>query len=236
MERLEDMLSKPDIKSGKVNKTFQEIAETLMGNYIIKKREKSYAIVEIEFYLYTPHHQDFITYPRNLKAGRWFFHQSGVDLTFSTIGKPEEKNNSKGKKYLDYSKCVFGGILIRGLYRFPYTGNEKKNFDAEYIYRPQKVVNELWDDFNAFDNDANEYPILKQASEEQKKIIKNHMIMCKRHIKIDKSKTITTKEREWAKRIGVEIQEIKSEITQNESRYNEQLKIDILNSKYRFLT
>lgn len=109
---------------------FAEIAKELMCNYIITTDRASYNIVEIEFYLYTPDHQDIITYPRIIDEGRWFFHQSGVDITFRS------------------TKTVFGGILIRGL---------RKN-NVEYIGGPLKCVNELWHDFDAFS--TNGYPIL----------------------------------------------------------------------------
>lgn len=61
---------------------FEEIARLLMNNFVIAKGNVKYEIVEIEFYLYTPQHPDIITYPRAISAGRWYFHPSGVDLTF----------------------------------------------------------------------------------------------------------------------------------------------------------
>lgn len=102
-----------------------------MCNYVITTDKTLYEIIEIEFYLYTPEHRDVITYPRIIDEGRWFFHQSGVDITFRSING------------------IFGGILIRGL---------RKN-SGEYIGGPQKCVVELWHDFDAFC--INGYPILK---------------------------------------------------------------------------
>lgn len=78
MENLLSALN--EVYTADIQSKFHEIAEKLMYNYIIKKGEARYAIVEIEFYYYSPYHPDIITYPRNLSAGRWFFHQSGVDL------------------------------------------------------------------------------------------------------------------------------------------------------------
>lgn len=112
---------------------FAKIAKILMNNYVIKKGENiSYEIVEIEFYLFDPGHPDVITYPRNCAAGQWFFHQSGVDLTFASTTEQ------------------FGGILIRGL---------RKMSDNKLFLGPQKCVNELWDKFDAFKVDSN-YPVL----------------------------------------------------------------------------
>ena len=119
--------------------TFQSIAKNLMCNYVIKKGGKEYAIIEIEFYLYTPTHQDFITYPRNLKAGRWFFHQSGVDISFESKDIKIEKNKGRKEKVKLETNPIFGGILIRGLYRFPYTEDENKRYEASYIFGPQNV-------------------------------------------------------------------------------------------------
>lgn len=112
---------------------FREIANLLMNKCVISKGKAKFEIVELEFYLFTPDHQDVITYPRDTKAGQWFFHQSGVDLAF-------ERNTDH-----------FGGILIRGLRNIK-TG--------ELTLGPQKCVDVLWDKFNAFDCNASEYPII----------------------------------------------------------------------------
>lgn len=117
---------------------FKEIADLLMNKCVISKGSINYEILEIEFYLFTPNHQDIITYPRNTKAGQWFFHQSGVDLTF-------ECNTEH-----------FGGILIRGL-RNVETG--------QLTLGPQKCVDLLWNKFDAFEVLENEYPIINIADE-----------------------------------------------------------------------
>lgn len=140
MEESKDELMKALEGVDRVNprESFVRIAEILMGKYAIKKGDKRYAIVEIEFYLYSKDHKDYITYPRTIKAGRWFFHQSGVDLTFES------------------NEISFGGILIRGLYKlFPVDNDEER-----YILGPQKCVNELWDNFSAIEPSVEEYPII----------------------------------------------------------------------------
>ena len=76
---------------------FEEAAKLLMNLCSIKKGEKEYEIVDVEFYMYNSQHPDVITYPRDMMMGRWFFHPSGVDLTF------------------DSTPDRFGGILIRGI-------------------------------------------------------------------------------------------------------------------------
>jgi len=82
-----------------------------MCNHIIKKGNLEYAIVEIEFYLFTNDHQDVITYPRVADAGRWFFHQSGVDLTFQSRDIEEDKDGN----FTFEENASFGGILIRAI-------------------------------------------------------------------------------------------------------------------------
>lgn len=109
---------------------FDRIAKILMNNCAISKGNNRYEIVEIEFYLFTPDHQDVITYPRNCAAGQWFFHPSGVDLTF-------ESNHEH-----------FGGILIRSIKRIK---------DGQLILGPLNCVEELWNNLNAFEIIPSEY-------------------------------------------------------------------------------
>lgn len=120
-----------------IPKYFIEVAELLMNNYVISKRGTEYEIIEIEFYLFNPNHPDVIAYPRSCVAGQWFFHQSGVDLTFETTDEQ------------------FGGILIRGIRE---TDGERKQ-----IFGPQNCVSHLWDKFNAFEAVATEIPMIIPA-------------------------------------------------------------------------
>lgn len=126
---------------------FEDIAKLLMNNCVITKCGINYEIVEVEFYLFTPDHQDVITYPRKLSAGQWFFHQSGVDLTF-------ESNTEQ-----------FGGILIRGL----------RNIDTgQLTLGPQKCVDLLWDKSDAFKIHENEYPTIIVAPRKFHENIQNY--------------------------------------------------------------
>lgn len=113
---------------------FEDIAELLMKNFVIEKGSERYEIVETEFYLYTAEHPDVITYPRAIGAGRWYFHQSGVDLTFESTAER------------------FGGILIRGLRDINDPGNQ--------IFGPMKCMETLWNHFDAVLIAQAEYPLL----------------------------------------------------------------------------
>ena len=116
------------------NGLFNNIATELLTNYVIRKSGKEYAIVEIEFYFYSKTHPDVITYPRTVNVGQWFFHQSGMDLTFESNG----------------NQC--GGILIRGI---------KDLSNGSLFLGPLKCVDELWDCFGAFSPTIDEFPVLK---------------------------------------------------------------------------
>ncbi|MDE6753072.1 MAG: hypothetical protein K2J82_00495 [Muribaculaceae bacterium] len=176
--RLQELLTltkKSEIKC--YSEYFKEIANLLMNKCVIAKGEKKYEIIEIEFYLFALDHQDIITYPRKLSAGQWFFHQSGVDLTF------ESSDNQ------------FGGILIRGIK--PLGTKNEGDYHPELILGPQKCVDELWDTFYAFKTEPTEYPIIK----EDLSIPKDDCIeSCKRWINVSEEKK-AYKISDWSKRI-----------------------------------
>lgn len=197
---------------------FHDIAEKLMYNYIIKKGKSSYAIVEIEFYYHSPFHPDIITYPRNLGSGRWFFHQSGVDLTFDS-----KSTRLKNGYVTNPREAVFGGILIRGLYNY--------NIDKPaYTFGPQKCVNTLWQDLGAF-SESDGYPVIERVPEG---VIRRRIQEYKRCINIKQDKEIA-KVKEWAKRVGKNLDDML------ESDFDDMLESDlknefdkIINAKYRF--
>lgn len=95
----------PVLNAAECEVLFKQIAELLMNNYAIRMRDRQYRLLEIEFYYYNPNIDDFrdnsekkkVTYPRITPVAQWFFHSSGVDLTFES-----NKNEGYG-----------GGILIR---------------------------------------------------------------------------------------------------------------------------
>lgn len=134
---------------------FEELAEALMNNFQIKKGDYRYWMTDIEFYIYTDSHRDIITYPRNCEAGRWFFHASGVDISFKS--NVELKKHPKRQMMPFLTKdAVFGGILIRGIVR-DLTG-------AIPVDGPMKVCDELFDQFNAFYPPA-DFPLIVPAKE-----------------------------------------------------------------------
>lgn len=177
---------------------FKEAAELLMNLCSIQKGEKEYEIVDIEFYMYNSQHPDVITYPRVMDMGRWFFHSSGVDLTFHST--PNR----------------FGGILIRGI--------RNVNDDNDQILGPQKCVDALWDNFNAFDNQYDtEYPIISSAANTRSEEI----IQCPRWISVPKGRTEIDRIKEWKERIN--------KITRVPDVSDEALAYLVFRSTYRFV-
>lgn len=155
-EDFQSLLTSLDAKSTqeKIIEVFNKIAGKLLCNYHIVKGENTYDFLEIEFYFYSPNHRDLITYPRNgRKPGMWFFHMSGVDITFGS-------NDKEGDNPL-----MYGGILIRSIFK---TSGVKK-----YICGPMKCVDELFDYIYAFDGDISraDIPFIEENGEKVKKSV-----------------------------------------------------------------
>lgn len=75
-----------DNNTDTASEEFLKIAKKLFEEYQIAKGDARYDFEEVEFYLYTENHKDNNhVYPRICKAGEWFVHYSGVDLTFQTL-------------------------------------------------------------------------------------------------------------------------------------------------------
>ena len=130
----------PNFNQEDCNKAFQEIAEILLNDYAIQIHDRIYRMTDVEFYFYDSNIDDArisqenrkVTYERTTPAGCWFFHDSGIDITFSS----------------DKAKGYGGGILIRGI---------KKIYpkEQESIYGPKKCYWELFDDYvSAFESMA----------------------------------------------------------------------------------
>lgn len=149
--KLSSLLTGRDNVELRIDKYAKDLLTTLMTNFVIRRGGVEYEIIEAEFYLCYDKHMDITTYPRTIAPGRFWFHDSGVDITLESYSA--YKN---GKVHAKRSK--FGGILIRSLRR---TACDEYGTDSvKYILGPLKCVDELWHDFDAFAFDANDYPIL----------------------------------------------------------------------------
>ena len=91
---------------------FKNIAKNMFMNYCLKKGDDTFYFTSLEFYFCHKDHFDIITYPRNTPAGQWFFHQSGVDLTFESYFSNNSLFNYKPIVSIN-DKYAYGGILIK---------------------------------------------------------------------------------------------------------------------------
>ena len=152
MEQLGNLLRniKADMNEKELVSQFKNIATKLMSEYAIKKGDNLYQMVEIEFYWYSPDHPDLSVYPRKSKAGNWFLHPSGVDITLEScvdedISSLREKwEDAKKEQKEDYSKeSSYGGILIRTLRKLT-PNNDPDDMDS-FIVGPWNCSVSLFD-------------------------------------------------------------------------------------------
>ena len=107
-----------EIDNKDIDGSFNRIAFELMNEYVLKVENAEYRITEIEFYYKDDKHNDTYIHKNPLQKtkGKWYFHGSGIDLTFG-------------------SEDVYGGILIRAIYNIKTT---------KYIYGPIKIIAEIF--------------------------------------------------------------------------------------------
>lgn len=150
MKDLKELLGNPfeGLTKDEIQKKCAKIAKELFTNYHIEKHGKEYIFTELEFYFCSKNHPDLITYPRDMEEGRWFFHQSGIDLTFRS--SYSRYNNQNGIVDMD-KDFSFGGILIRGI---------KNTKTLEEFDGPYKCEWELFDSFDAINIRSEEWPRL----------------------------------------------------------------------------
>lgn len=152
IEELKDALAAPERLVKKPEEEFKEFATSLMNNFQVKKGDNRYWMTDVEIYIYTDSHRDIITYPRNCEAGRWFFHASGVDISFKSEVDSNARNLVRKPELSRHS--VFGGILIR---KIVMDGNPSIEAPG-----PIKVIDELFDQFDALKSPEN-FPIIVAA-------------------------------------------------------------------------
>lgn len=157
MNRLIDKLKLGSITSTNyIQDKFDELASILLEHSIIKKGQDMYIPRDIEFYYYSSKHMDIITYPRNSIGGEWFFHDSGVDLSFESNIELRPDKKGTYKPFLTDSSS-FGGILIRAVDQVDNMFQIRKR-----ILGPKNVMFELFDQFNALSTPLN-FPILTEC-------------------------------------------------------------------------
>lgn len=187
MQDLRSKLTKDSLIKGRNNggyqKVFDDIAKILLNKVAIRKGKKIFYIKDIEFYLYENNHRDIVTYPRICKAGQWFFHPSGIDISFESSVEVNSNDYELFQPILN-EDAFFGGVLIRAIYPADKAPSDacKYNLDG-----PHKVEWALFDSFDAF-NEVTDFP---------------HLIECEHKIEyITKvRKNLKLKENDYRKKI-----------------------------------
>lgn len=187
LQNLRLKLTKDSLIKGRNNggyqKVFDDIAKILLNKVAIRKGEKIFYIKDIEFYLYENNHRDIVTYPRICKAGQWFFHPSGIDISFESSVEVNSNDYELFQPILN-EDAFFGGVLIRAIYPADKAPADacKYNLDG-----PHKVEWALFDSFDAF-NEVTDFP---------------HLIECEHKIEyITKvRKNLKPKENDYRKKI-----------------------------------
>lgn len=187
LQNLRSKLTKDSLIKGRNNggyqKVFDDIAKILLNKVAICKGKKIFYIKDIEFYLYENNHRDIVTYPRICKAGQWFFHPSGIDISFESSVDVKSNDFELFQPILN-EDAFFGGVLIRAIYPADKAPSDacKYNLDG-----PHKVEWALFDSFDAF-NEVTDFP---------------HLIECEHKIEyITKvRKNLKLKENDYRKKI-----------------------------------
>ncbi len=131
-----------------IEEDFDRIANDLMNSWVLAVNETYYRITEIEFYYdhiekvsnnavkdpYAHRHE------QQKKSGTWYFHGSGLDLTCG-------------------NKDHYGGILIRGIYKFDSTLDEK----FKHVSGPLKSVTEILSSFGRCEMKSIEFGLIESA-------------------------------------------------------------------------
>lgn len=128
---MNDFRFKPENEKD-VYSQLESFAFRLLNNYQIEVNNNYYRLIDIEFYYYNSEvfkdcyaHQD----ERQLANAEWYFHASGIDITFG-----DGKN--------------FGGILIRGIAKVG-KGSRENYFIEKQIHGPLNVKKELMANFGS---------------------------------------------------------------------------------------
>ena len=144
IEELKNILEDPQGFGSKWS--LENLANILLNEVQIKKGQNIYRIICAELYLYNENHPDPAVYERNCPAGMWYFHSSGVDISFKSFYELDNKKIIKNS--------TFGGILVRGIELLNGVSNSNKNTTNA----PLNVCDELFDKFNAFDTSLDNFP------------------------------------------------------------------------------
>lgn len=133
MGNLNDLLSELNATSSEadIKRVFEEIADILLFKSYIETETGKFRMLEIEFYFWNKNHKDDVTIKRdeNVRAGMWWLHDFGVDLSFECSGGNGEKEDA-----------FYGGILIRSIGKL----NQENKICDSIIFGPRNCCWELF--------------------------------------------------------------------------------------------
>lgn len=135
-----------------INQSIDTIAEKLFKDFKLQVNQSFYRLIDIEFYYYAEGvHEDIYAHQHQaqLESGKWYFHASGIDITFGN-----------GKN--------FGGILIRALGKVSNKGQQSKFFLEKEIHGPLNVKTEICSNLNGvFDDEPNMFRLVDISPDKQ---------------------------------------------------------------------
>ena len=128
-----------------IKSSFTRIAERLFKDYQLQVNSSYYRLLDIEFY----YHADSVyegvyahKHKAQLECGKWYFHASGIDITFGN-----------GKNY--------GGILIRAIGKISNKADNSKHFIEKEFHGPITVKTEILSHFHGpFESQQNVLQLL----------------------------------------------------------------------------
>ena len=109
-----------DASKDYIMKTFEDIADVLKNECVIKYGNEEYRILDFEFYFFNKNHQDISVHPRNSKALSWYINEfGGIDLNFESSIEREmvEKGKTWTFKYNLLNRLAVAGRSFNGTKR-----------------------------------------------------------------------------------------------------------------------
>lgn len=112
---IKDLISNPGEYA-----SIESLMHDIINNYALLVNDQIYFFEEIEFYYYSPIHEDETVIYRQQKAGDIFFHTYGFDICFETTDDS------------------YGGVLVRSLYK---QGEDEE--DSYLVLGPKNCLTEV---------------------------------------------------------------------------------------------
>lgn len=150
-----------------ITQSFDQIAKKLFEDYKLIVNDNHYRFIDLEFYYYSSKiFEDIFVHKHEaqLQKGKWYFHGSGIDITFGN-----------GKNH--------GGILIRAIAKISTESTREKKFIEKEIQGPINVKTEICSKLNgAFDTTPNDFAVYDISRERMGTLmlIPEHIIKTRR--------------------------------------------------------